>query len=649
MRTSQFRRPGAVCGEGARPWRSAATVALLVICAGTAAPAQAQVITETPIPTAFSRPEGIVTGPDGNLWFCEEDTNKIGRMTPSGVITEFPIPTADSHPETIIVGPDGNLWFTEFAGNKLGRITTDGVIVEFPIPTASSEPEGVATGPDGLIWFTEASKNKIGKLTMAGVFTEYTVPTGNARPDGITAGPDGNLWFVEQAGNKIGRITTTGVITEFPIPTADSDPWNITVGPDGNLWFSEGTALQIGRITPAGVITEFPLPQGGPPQATPDYLVAGPDGNVWFTEHFGNMVGRITIAGVITEFPLPNPDSRPYGIGVGPDGALWFCERWGNRIGRITTAPVTPQPMEVDARSVTGSVSDANGVLEPGETVQVDPSWENTLVTDHAITGVASSLTGPVGPSYTIDDTSSDYGTVPAESITDCNDATGDCYLMTVTGTRPQPHWDATFTETVSPDGIAKEWTLHIGESFPDVPKSNQFYRFIETLFHSQVTGGCGLGNYCPGNSVTRAQMAVFLLKARFGTPYVPPPATGTVFNDVTTGTFASAWIEALSGFKVTGGCGSGNYCPNNPVTRAQMAVFLLKSKHGSSYVPPACTGTFGDVPCPSGFADWIEQLAAEGITGGCGGGNYCPDDPNTRGQMAVFLVKTFGLLLYGP
>ena len=60
------------------------------------------------------------------------------------------------------------------------------------------------------------------------------------------------------------------------------------------------------------------------------------------------------------------------------------------------------------------------------------------------------------------------------------------------------------------------------------------------------------------------------------------------------------------------------------------MAVFLLKAKHGSTYVPPACTGDFADVACPSPFADWIEQLAAEGITGGCGGGNYCPAESVT-------------------
>jgi len=74
------------------------------------------------------------------------------------------------------------------------------------------------------------------------------------------------------------------------------------------------------------------------------------------------------------------------------------------------------------------------------------------------------------------------------------------------------------------------------------------------------------------------------------------------------------------------------------------MAVFLLKAEHGSAYVPPECVGAFMDVACPSTFANWIEQLATENVTGGCGGGNYCPGSPNTRGQMAVFITKTFNL-----
>jgi hypothetical protein len=182
---------------------------------------------------------------------------------------------------------------------------------------------------------------------------------------------------------------------------------------------------------------------------------------------------------------------------------------------------------------------------------------------------------------------------------------------------------------------------------FLDVPQADIFHDYVEKLFRNGVTAGCGAGAYCRDFPVTRAQMAVFLLKAKLGSGYAPPPCTGMVFNDVPcTGGIFDPWIEDLAGRGITGGCGGGDYCPANPVTRAQMAVFLLKTDLGSSYVPPACTGTvFNDVPCTGGIFDpWIEDLAGRNITGGCGGGNYCPADPNTRGQMAVFLVKTFDL-----
>ena len=145
--------------------------------------------------------------------------------------------------------------------------------------------------------------------------------------------------------------------------------------------------------------------------------------------------------------------------------------------------------------------------------------------------------------------------------------------------------------------------------------------------------------------------MAVFLLKGKHNSSYVPPPCVGGVFTDVpcTPGVGFSDWIEQLAAEGITAGCGGGNYCPTDDVTRAQMAVFLLKSEHGGAYTPPPCAGVFADVTCPSQFAAWIEQLAAEGVTAGCGGGNFCPDDPNIRGQMAAFLVRVFGLDLYGP
>jgi hypothetical protein len=144
---------------------------------------------------------------------------------------------------------------------------------------------------------------------------------------------------------------------------------------------------------------------------------------------------------------------------------------------------------------------------------------------------------------------------------------------------------------------------------------------------------------------VTRAQMAVFLLKGVHGSGYTPPAVgSSTGFADVPVTYWAAAWIKQLAVEGITGGCGGGNYCPEGNVTRAQMAVFLLKAKHGSAYVPPAATGLFADVPIGYWARNWIEQLAVEGITAGCGGGNYCPESNVTRAQMAVFLVKTFNL-----
>ncbi len=181
---------------------------------------------------------------------------------------------------------------------------------------------------------------------------------------------------------------------------------------------------------------------------------------------------------------------------------------------------------------------------------------------------------------------------------------------------------------------------------FLDVPHLHAFHDFVESIVRAGITAGCGSGDYCVDADVTRAQMAVFLLKAEHGSAYAPPACTG-VFADVPCpGGFAVDWIEQLHAEAITSGCGNNDYCPDAPVTRAQMAVVLLKTLLGAAYVPPTATGIFGDVPVGAFAADWIEDLYARGVTGGCQASPllYCPNHPNTRGQMAVFLTKAFGL-----
>ncbi len=335
--------------------------------------------------------------------------------------------------------------------------------------------------------------------------------------------------------------------------------------------------------------------------------------------------------------------------------AGWWIKSVSIADGFACCAPIAVS-LQVDGNPPTTRPAAAglNKVFEPGETVLVEPGYFNGSSSPLSLTGTASNFTGPAGATYTLTDATASYGSIAANATGNCLDAS-DCYAMTVDNpaARPAPHWDSTFDELLS-SGPTKTWTLHIGDSFTDTPNGNIFYGFIETIFHNGITGGCGAGTYCPGNNVTRAQMAVFILKAEHGAGYAPPPCSG-LFTDVEclpTPAFAVDWIEELSNEGITGGCGAGIYCPNNPVTRAQMAVFLLKGEHGPSHVPPPCVGIFTDVACtptPAFAVDWIEELFNEGVTGGCGAGIYCPNDPVTRGQMAVFLTKTFGLLLYGP
>jgi parallel beta-helix repeat protein len=181
---------------------------------------------------------------------------------------------------------------------------------------------------------------------------------------------------------------------------------------------------------------------------------------------------------------------------------------------------------------------------------------------------------------------------------------------------------------------------------FVDVPEGGgPFWEYVRILVRNQITVGLGGGMYGVDQATKRQQMAVFLLKSKHGICYTPPPCTTPAFGDVPCSSVFAPWINQLVVEGITGGCGGGSFCPDNPVNRQQMAVFLLKGLEGGGYAPPACTtATFTDVPCSSPFATWIYELVRRGITAGCGDGTiYCPGNPTTRGQMAVFLTFTFG------
>ncbi len=343
-------------------------------------------------------------------------------------------------------------------------------------------------------------------------------------------------------------------------------------------------------------------------------------------------------------------------IGDDTSGGTGTLNGWALHVMTCSCAEsFAGSPLRVDEHGGGAPFSNLNGVLEVGESAQVEPSWTNAGGTPFTLVTYASNFGGPAGPTYSFVDAGAAYGTVAPLSTSNCYDATGDCYRVKISGARPATHWDAGFDEITAPIALQapepyySTWILHVGGSFADVPSSDPFYRFIETIFHTGVTGGGSCGGFCPQDSALRKQMAVFLLKAKDGPNYVPPPATG-IFTDVPASDPFAPWIEELYNRGVAAGCGSGpRYCPTTGVPRQQMAVFLLKMLLGSSYTPPPAAGIFRDVHPSNLFAPWIEDLYNRGIAAGCGNDNFCPNTPNTRAQMAVFLTKTFGLELYGP
>ena len=114
-------------------------------------------------------------------------------------------------------------------------------------------------------------------------------------------------------------------------------------------------------------------------------------------------------------------------------------------------------------------------------------------------------------------------------------------------------------------------------------------------------------------------------------------------------GSFNSDYIQGLVDDGITAGCsvvaaallsGRSGHAGADGGLRVEGPA-----RRGSRRRPARRPGTFADVPCPGGFAvDYIEGIYDEGITAGCGNGNYCPDASITNAQMAVFLVKAFDI-----
>lgn len=182
-------------------------------------------------------------------------------------------------------------------------------------------------------------------------------------------------------------------------------------------------------------------------------------------------------------------------------------------------------------------------------------------------------------------------------------------------------------------------------------PGTDTFENFIYAAAGANIMHGCSFFNFCPHDLVTRADMAGYIWRAVHG-PFAAPPAYTGGFQDVFFGDYNADYIQGVFDDGITAGCQAAPplFCPGQSIPRGQMAVFIEKGTRGPDYIPPACSGIFGDVACPptpsDPYGDWVEVLFNDGITSGCQTSppKFCPLDPIPNEQMAVFIVKAFDL-----
>ncbi len=278
----------------------------------------------------------------------------------------------------------------------------------------------------------------------------------------------------------------------------------------------------------------------------------------------------------------------------------------------INTYPLTLTKGGTGSGTVTSSPAGINCGLDCSEVYSY-----NTVVTLTAVPDTGSAFTGWSGG---------------------CS-GTGNC-ILTMTAAR----------------NVTASFVQGVQQTFADVPPAHPYYQDIEILYANGLTGGCATNplKFCPDQIMNRGQAAVFILRASFGSSYVPPAATHIFQDNWSVGTWAEPWAEGMRNEGLSAGCLTNplKYCPWDQIPREQAVIFALRMKYGTLYTPPPATGTlFADMTNPAYYAtSWAEQAYKEGLIPNCGmsGGKpkFCPKDLVSRGLAAYMIVRAKSLTM---
>jgi streptogramin lyase len=344
----------------------AALSCVLALAAGSARAANVQLFA---VPTAGAGLSNIVAGPDGALWFNEQNGFAVGRITTTGAVTEFPVPrasySANGDGPTTIVSSGGNLWTLANVGSTIDVISTVGTVTQL-YANLNQSATNLAPDSAGGVWATSLAG--AGGGSVSGGLFRVDPPTGAVRnyrnpefigqfqPVPIVAGPNRTVWFAD-GGAAIREVNNAGKITGIPIHGSGSMlVTSIAFDRQGDLWFTEyvpgggfvaSTKGAIGEIpagSRTGTLTRLPGDE------TPGSMILGSDGGVWFSWSQG--IGRLATQTGAVQLVKLGPLYHPSSIAFGSDRNLWFVDSLAGDIGQLQVAQLaigtrTPLPTPV--------------------------------------------------------------------------------------------------------------------------------------------------------------------------------------------------------------------------------------------------------------------------------------------------------------
>ncbi len=532
----------------------------------------------------------------------------------------------------------GEIYVRDFFGNSPIRLTNNTVADTFPRWSPDGEVIAFMRGSND-VWTMGPDGSDQTNLTSS--------PSAIDRP--LSWSPDSllilfasdrggawDLWTMRPDGSDLTQLTNTPEV-EF---AADWSPDGSTIvysrnSVDPGLWLMDANGGNRRRLIPA---TSAPIdyPTWSPDGSKVAYFQETASGSdIWVVDADGSHPTNLTNYGSYSNWsPAWSPDGSKIAFTSNRDGDtdLWIMNPDGSGAGHLTDNPASEYQMSWESANQDPIAVDDEVHVSRGYSIEI---------------AVLANDSDPDGDEITV----TDVTRMPAEGSVTIN-ATG-TITYTHDGTEPPPGHVLVYTDSFdyeiqdtrlgSAIGTVVVW---LEPGFDDVPESNIFHDEIIWLASQRITMGCNPPDntlFCPGDPLTRGQMAAFLVRAL----ELTDDGGGDLFVDDNGSVFEHD-IDKLGTAGVTRGCNpplNNRFCPNDAVTRGQMAAFLVRAYSLSS---GASSDLFVDDD-GSVFEDDIDKLGATGVSRGCNppvNDRFCPDELVTREQMAAFLYRAVATML---